>query len=163
MTHLTEGWKYVLNNETQLRRLVRQCCRGQYHLCEDIWCDVVIARTPRLVEVTYDGSVPLEAYVIRSLRWYIFKWLNGKGTKALCEDIDMIDESQEPMYTVDHDVSDEVQYLLRGLDEYDRSILIMHLIAGHNLTEIGDILGVSKGTARNHYLRALERARENID
>jgi DNA-directed RNA polymerase specialized sigma24 family protein len=48
---------------------------------------------------------------------------------------------------------------LEKLNEYDRWLIVSRHVHNINFTTIADELGVSKGTVRTHYMRAIERCR----
>jgi DNA-directed RNA polymerase specialized sigma24 family protein len=48
---------------------------------------------------------------------------------------------------------------LASLSEYDRWLIVSRHVHKVNFTTIADELGVSKGTVRTHYMRAVERCR----
>lgn len=162
------AWEFIRLHEKELKGLVKRSCRGRFDLCDDIWCDVIVARTEQCMS-TWDEALgsSLKQHVFRALKWYVFKWLNKQLHLRYVEG--QLAARHSPLYDetacsftpfVDFERSDEVQYILSQLDEYDRSLLELYHLGGLTFEAIGDILNVSKGTARNHYILALEKARD---
>jgi DNA-directed RNA polymerase specialized sigma24 family protein len=55
---------------------------------------------------------------------------------------------------------DLVKNILSELSEYERSLLLLAHTKDLNYREIGELVGIAKGTARLHCLQALARAKE---
>jgi RNA polymerase sigma factor (sigma-70 family) len=152
-----EAWEWLIANETAVNGLIRKSCRGAYHLQDEL-LEEVYDRVVRVYE-THDPrfDVPVTPYVMRSLRWYLWKWMNKNylqlSTQPLPEDKPAPDE----LGKLEH--IDEVQYILSRLDRHDRHLLALKHLAGMTFEQMGEALGVTKVTARKHYLRALREAR----
>jgi len=58
---------------------------------------------------------------------------------------------------------DSLSNNLESLNGYDRWLIVSRHVHNVNFTTIADGLGVSKGTVRTHYLRAIERAKGNTN
>lgn len=61
-------------------------------------------------------------------------------------------------YTPDFETSDLVQYILEGVSEYHRLLLVLRFYQELTLKEIADVVGCSKGTIHNHMRQAMAEA-----
>ena len=161
MTMFVEAcWKFLEKEDRRVRKMLRKACRGRYELCEEMYCEVVLQYAPRLFETYDETKGELIPYIINSLRWYCFKWMNkrAKSKDVFHEDVQDIDPPEEPQ-VLDLDLKDEVESLLKGLSEYDRYLLVAYHCGGLTFAEIGEALGIGKATALRHYHAAMSRAR----
>ena len=157
---MSKGWRYVIEREEWLRNICSQSCRGCFHLVDEIYSDVVFVRVPRMVDETFipELGVPLDAYIKRNLRWYIFKYLNARMEVYATECDDVTEIETEPFYYVDRSTFDTVQDIMKGLDDYDKHIMYLHVVEGMSFTDMSALLDTPRSTVRLHYLRALEKA-----
>jgi RNA polymerase sigma factor (sigma-70 family) len=158
----SKGLEFLERHWSMILKLAQQRSRGRPQVAEML-VDVAVDRVPRAVELyneSHESGCTLEEYVFDSLRRYMIKKLMHyeKRLTAPLEDWD-----GEYITSNDHDIKEEVQYLLQDLDTYHRELLIAYHL-GYSFQEIGEALGLSKSTIRKHYNRAIEfiRARENI-
>ena len=61
------------------------------------------------------------------------------------------------------ELSNPIQEALSQLNELERNILMLHIDAGLNITEIASIVGKSRQSVHYRYNRALEKLRRSID
>lgn len=153
-------WEFLLENEKGLRLLCRQMCRGRIDLCDDLYSEII----DRVHDVykNYDGtSASLKTHMYKNLRWYLWKWMNRRGRKYAEREQESLPEEYDVAgaASLNLDDADEVNVILSRLSDYDRLLLMMYHMQGLTFQEIGTVIGATKGTVRNHYLKALERAR----
>lgn len=148
-------WQFFLDNESTIRRYAKRIAYGKQDVIDEL-CSEAALRIGRIVE-TYDSSygVTLKQYAMRSV--YLYMW---KHYKSLCKNVCVEFQEQDVPQFVDHDAREWVNTILSKLDDYDANLLTCYYIYGFTHKEIADKLGVSKGTARNHCITALERAKE---
>lgn len=155
---MTDPYEFIVLHTPALRRLCRSKCRGRFDLCDDLWSECVVERMPSIFK-RYDGSLGASqlTHAYACLKWYMWKWMNRfeRSGHGELRDVGRADKS-----LLNLDSKDEVQYLLRGLSEYDRLVITLYHIEGLTFKEIGEHLGVCKCTARNHYLRSLKNVRD---
>jgi RNA polymerase sigma factor (sigma-70 family) len=154
---VSDGLRWLAEHEPEVRRLAKRSCRGRYDLVDDLW-EEAIDRVPRMVDDLWDGERPVYPYVMANLRMYFWKWMNAQMDRheMTCP---LPDDLAAPQPSVDPDVREQVQAILEQLDPYDAALLSLCKLAGLTFEEIGHTMGVSKGTAWNHYQNALTAAR----
>jgi RNA polymerase sigma factor (sigma-70 family) len=156
-------WDFLLEEDASIRRVLRNSCRGHHELLEDLYDEVVLHYVPRLFE-TYDvGKGDIKQYVLRSLRWYCFKWMNRRAQDKTrhYEDV-YVHDPEDGHLSVDLGTRDQVQSILTGLSEYNRFLLVSYYLGSMTYQEIAETLGLAKSTVRKHLLIALREARELV-
>lgn len=161
---MDECWEFIELYHDSLRGLVKRTCRGRYDLMEEIWSDVIIARTQECID-TWDGvSSALRTHVFGNLRWYIWKWLNFQCTRMGREtpvgELPKCLPSREDGNLIDLERHEVVQIILDRLPEYERGLLTLYYLEGLSFEEISEVLGTCKSTARTHVMKALAIAQE---
>jgi len=151
-------YEFVVEYMDAIERVARHSCRGRYDLVDELIEDA-IDRAPRIIELwdpTY--GIPLHVYVLNTMRRYMWKWMNKNFARL--EKNELLEDEHAQPQSFDLDTRDQVNTILERLDEYDRTLLVLYFFRGNTFKEIGGILNVSKGTARNHFRIALRRAKE---
>lgn len=148
-------WKdFLVEHDAALQRLCNKMSRMNHAYAGDLYNEVVLERLPRICELWTPCKGPLYNYAMRNLRWYMFKWMNGRHShQELLKDV-----VHYSTHEVELEHKDRVYQLLKGLSEYDQWLLWTKA-QGFTFEEIGAAAGCCKVTARNRYLRALARAR----
>lgn len=156
-----DHWEFVEENYEGIRNLCRRMCRRRYDLVDDMLSDMVTTYVPAIFEnwdPTFDVPPDKKAWV--DLKWYCWKWMNRRMRTEVIRFPQLEFEEEIPDKRKDeHDLRDEVQTLLSKLSAYDSAMLSMHLLCSMTFEDIGNALDISKGTARNHYIKALNRAK----
>jgi DNA-directed RNA polymerase specialized sigma24 family protein len=153
------GFEFLVKYEAQIRHLAVQSCRQRYDLIDELWAEAV-DRTPRIVEILWDGQRDLWTYVRGNLRWYFFKKLNANMSRY---------EKQEPLYErgvspdSDRETTDQVHTIMARLSCYDQRLLQMHDGEGRSFGDMAIILGIAKGTVHSRYHTALKHARAVVE
>lgn len=156
------AWSLLEREYEPLRRLCRKYARGQKELVDDLMADVITLRMPGVINTYKLGSsATLRTHVFACMKWYLYKQMHARdkhhkrwGAELTSNrGVDSIDTTA---------ANDEVQYILSILSPYDRSLLSLYHLCHVGFEELGDILGVSYGTARKHYRQALTRAQEAV-
>lgn len=158
----SETWDFILQYEPGLRALCRKACRGREDVLDELW-EECLDRVPRIIETwDPDYGVGLWTYLARSLRLYLWKWMNANMRRmARHESI----KGSQGSYSPDHSklvLSDEVQYYLQGLSDWDRWLLTTYYAEGYTFDEMGSVLNVTKGTVRLYVQAALARAKHQV-
>lgn len=160
LTDAEVGLKWLAANWERVAYLARKACRGRYDLIADLIGEAVDRVTG--IASNYEPALgSQDAHMITNLRWYMFKWMNANAKRLSRHS--PLGDSEEWLPGVEHqlpdlDGKDLVQEVLAGLSELDRTLLLLYHAHGMTHEEIGRRLGVSKGTARLHCIRALEAA-----
>ena len=97
------------------------------------------------------GRASFITYARVQLRWELRRRARRTTGELLCE---------PTARTVNQWARDEVDSILSKVDEYDRTVLVMHYMVGMTFRDMGEAMGVSKSTARYSVERALRRCRE---
>lgn len=146
-----DHWEFFKKNESLIKSMCSKFSCGDSWIADDLYTEAAL-RCQRV----WGMHSPNEKRALAVLRWYLWKKRNLIVKRSvqegeLCVDIP---------YTLPDipEVTDEVLYIIRDLDEYDKALLWWHA-EGFTFKEIGGALGVSASTARNHYVNALELAR----
>jgi len=124
------------------------------HLVDVLWSECV-DRCERIREL-WDGERPLNNFMRKNLKWYIFKKSRkeakrAKGDKQLPRD---------PRGQCDEQLCDLPEVILSRLSPEHRQLLVWKHVDEMRFEDIADALGKAKGTAVLYYQRALEAARE---
>ena len=98
------------------------------------------------------GKAGFGTYLYAALRRRYLGWLRSRR-RAVAEQKYEREAPPEP------ELDDTVQYILEGLDEYDRGLLVLKYWEGLTLQEIADAVGCSKATISVDVQRALRKAR----
>ena len=127
----------------------------------------------------WDQTIPLKQ--LEPLSWHIKKYINNQlrsevndtlRHKNRKEDMEYhtalegfpASKTGEPEHCiVSKELSDPMQEALSQLNELERNILMLHIDAGLNITEIASIVGKSRQSVHYRYNRALEKLRRSID
>lgn len=72
---------------------------------------------------------------------------------------DDVREPVERAYLPDLETSDYIQYLLTGLCEFHRALIVLRFFEGMSFTQMADITGMPKSTVIYHMNQALEECR----
>lgn len=158
---MDEHWKFILDNEKELRNLCRIMCSHRYDLQDEAFSQVCF-RMPQIFS-TFDVRIgaSIKTHAFKNARWYLWKWLRGPHVRRPKQEAEWESLPDEvPEEIIDLDLPMEVQQIMDRLSEYDRTLLLLYHVHSYTFQEIADYLDVVKGTARNHYLAALKRARE---
>jgi len=181
---------FILEHESTLRGTLRNCCRKQFHLLDDLWSDVVIECVPRAIN-TYDPTKgELLWHVCHTVRWYTMKWLNRRlrdGEREVA--ISLFSPGDTPIWDslyvlqpVNYDTAalqdktiavdsrldaigdrELVQTILRELSEYDRTLIHLYYVLGWTYGEIASQLGCVESTIRAQCDIALWSAKKIAD
>ena len=157
---LAAAWEFILEEQQALKRLCASMSRRDRILAEDMMSDVIPVYVPKAIACWDATKSSLRGHVMRSVRMYLWKYSNyrhapGDGTLEDASGARRMRVEVEPVA----DLRDEVRHVLAQLPPYERSLLHMYHMCSLTHEEMADVLGVSKGTARVHYRRALELAR----
>lgn len=153
-----EAWKWLTEHEVEVRNLTYKACRGAEYLCDELM-EVVYDRIIRIHDL-YDASfdVPRDAYMYIQLKWYLWKWMNKNYRKLavvpLSDDIGQYEDDAKL------DTADEVQFLLDQLSPYDRELIVLRHLGGLTYEAMGEVLNVTKTTARKYCLAVEQKLRE---
>lgn len=159
---LEVAWSAYEAELESLRIICATLSRGSRYTPEELLSEVA-SRMPGIVS-TYDATkgASFRTHVRESAKRYAWKLVTRhcfnkqeQRTRNLADGEDVVGHEQ-----ADRDTQDEVQYILEGLDPYHRSLLLLRFMCDFSYDEIAGVLGVGKGTARAHTLRAIELARE---
>lgn len=158
------AWKFLIENESRLRSMCRNACRGSTIDPDDAWCDVCVARMPRIAEL-YDETVgELWPYAANNLRLYLQKYV----AKRMGEPVvlyDHYDQSSNPFeqeYEVEYIQRIRVLEVLDSVDDQQRLLLVLKFFHGLTFEEMALFLGCSVGNAYKRYTQALRTAMENM-
>jgi len=161
-------WEFIVENEAALRATCRFMCRGRYDLVDDLFCDCCVARAEDIwntYDPTHESGASLDTHMFGNMRRYMWKWMNRMGRpygeRHYVQPADDFDAGGNHAFVAIDD-RDEVQYILERLPEFQRTVLLMYLAKDMTFAEMADVMGCARGTARNHYLRALAAARELV-
>lgn len=153
---MTDAWTWLLENEEVVRRTIRWRV-GKDH--EDESFQRIALRIHNIMN-TYDPrkGASLKTHMLRNISWYAWKhscspyghW-KEKDWEVLPDDVLGPPPAESKLELVE---------ILEQLEDYDRTLLILYHMYDFTFQEIADKLGIVKGTARNHYLRAMKRAQE---
>lgn len=171
---------FIEANWKTLRGVCANSCRGQKHLIDEMFSDVVFSRVQNAFR-TFDTShgVPLERHVFSTVRWYCFKWMNERSRKAAREPLfcDLQSESYSNDSNAKVDLNsyqanlvdnttldaiiageckEEVQSLLSNLSPLMRRIVYLHDAMQWTHEEIGQQFGYSRRWADDQYLQAIK-------
>jgi len=150
---MIDPWRYARENEAHIRRVASRLCHGNPDIVEDLVGEAMV-RLPRIAE-TYDPTrkVKFHTYATVCLRWYMSKMLRKRNKTR--ED-DFVEEP-EFLHAFDLDEEEEVSNMLEGLHWRERRAVRAKVLENLTFEEIGDEMGVAKGTARNYYLRGIAK------
>jgi RNA polymerase sigma factor (sigma-70 family) len=151
-------WEWFIENEALILKIVRVSCRGRADLQDELY-EQCLDRFPRLWEL-YDPNkgAKLSTYVYRSLRFYLWKWMNANAARL--DRFEALELDIEKEHSFDFDTHERVQSILEKLPKFERDILIMRHFKAMTYERMGEVLGVCKSTARNYVLTAEAKARE---
>lgn len=164
------AWSFIEREYESLKYLCVRYSRGQQDLVDDLMADVITLRMPGVV-ATYKlgASATLRTHVFANMKWYLMKQMDARDKHHVRFGATLVSgESGQENHGEDSTIvdvaaaSDEVQYILSLLTPYDRSLISLYHLCHVGFEELGDILGVSYGTARKHYRQALARAKESV-
>lgn len=90
--------------------------------------------------------------------------LSGRAPDGSVKDLDSgaFGKVDEALKTEGIASPEEALALLSGLEETDRTILLLHVLAGFRTREIGDMLSLAPGTVRSRESRALKKLRKEL-
>ena len=118
---------------------------------------------------TYDSrkGASLKTHVLTVLRWYIFKMTTSGPAvhQRRAEKLRRAVELSAPTRLtedppVELDASSQVNYILAGLNEDQRTMLVLRYIEGWSLKDVADYFEIGHTAASQRIREALEAARE---
>lgn len=160
------AWDFILENHDALHRLARRMSRGDKVLEEDIMSDVVPTYVPAAINTWDPTKRSLQGHVMYTVRMYAWKYSNYRHSPGDVSVEVLSDSGYDPSARLSEtdmlELREEVGYILELLPPYERGLLSMYHLCGLTHEEMAGVLEVSKHTARLHYHRALEVARDVI-
>lgn len=149
-------FEWILEHEKWIRALCRRMS-AQDH--EELYAECV-DRVAAIMN-TWDSfrGTSLNWHIKNNLKWYCIKHLKRKARRHREFPNIERDAVHNNSSTSNRELKEEVTAILKQLDLYDQRLLVLYHLEDMNFEEIGNVLGVSKSTARNHYYKALEAAR----
>lgn len=107
------AFKYVVDNEKRIRSLLTKAARGDLDLSAEMFSEVVLERIIRIFEL-YDGVRPLENYVLNSIRWYAFKYVNKRKAHQHIDEVEITREETPSHLDALDALSDIERYLIEA-------------------------------------------------
>lgn len=160
------GLQWVAWNMERVRKICEWGCRGRRDLVDDLFSECVDRADRCMLNYDYDKGT-LHAHMKASLKWYVWKFMNrharvktcGKlGTGSLPYDPAVDRRAYRPRLLEESADREELEEVMCQLPEQQQHILKMKHAEELTYQQIGDVLGVSKGTARVRHLQALSAA-----
>jgi len=162
-------WEFVVQHEAELRRMCRRAVKQRLDLEEDLYSAVVIDRAESIYN-TYDpdhpSGAPLKTHMFINMRLYAHKWMATQGRPRAARFDVQLSDGHDVRTEENADLAERewVEVLLSRLDVYHQRIVRLYHWEGLTFQEIAHRLGYSaKGTARNHYIEALEQIVEVLE
>jgi RNA polymerase sigma factor (sigma-70 family) len=158
---IKSGLQWLADNYDNVMQVARQSCRKRYDLVDDLYGEAV-DRVGNITACYIPELGNRDAHMMTNLRWYFYKWMNKNAGRVSKHEqiVDYLDELCIEHILPDLDGKNMVQIVVDRLDEYNKTLLLLHYAQGMSYQEIGEHLDVSKGTARLHCINALRLARE---
>lgn len=169
---------FIIEHEQTLRGILRNCCRKQFHLLDELWSDVVLECVPRAFR-TYDPNKgELLIHVYHTVEWYVTKWFTKQFARVerepLLSDFSLGGYSHRDYNARVRDecidqrlgsVADRetVQTILGKLNEYDRTLLHLHYVLGWTYVAIAEHIGCAEKTIRTQCDNAIWNAKKIAD
>lgn len=148
---------FVIEHWKTLRGVVKNCCKNQYHLIDDIWSDVVYTAVFAAFS-TYDESIGLqtfEQHVFNTVKWYVVKWWSKRQLEyerqPRIDDI-KVELHQYYLHNIDIEAIEQVetvQTVLGHLTEFERQLFALRFGLGWSYQEIAKQLNVNRGLITN--------------
>lgn len=130
-------WKRVAANMGLGRKMAEKFDIHDEHIVTNIAIDTLL----RCVE-GYDASLAaFSTYASRSL-YRAFQRYRKHERKFE----HLLDDTLGGMFSIEHEDKDMVQFIMNGLDEYDKRILLLRYWQGLSMQQLADVLGVVKST-----------------
>lgn len=156
-----KGLDWLVKNDSKVRKL---CERLQvFHNADDTYgyaIDAIIEKFD-IWASKYDAvrCASFDAWILISIGYALRTLARASNNpKIILQPLtDQIEAGA--LYTNGEECDCELITSLSKLSQYDRFLIVARHVQKVNFTDIADQLGVSKGTIRAHYLKAIERAR----
>lgn len=166
--HNHNAWQVLIDNEKPIRRILYKLDRRKV---DEMWTDVVLERIQRIV-MLFDPGYPnsedlpekerLKNYVCTNIFWYAKKYLARNANLAAKHKHVPLDDNSLSI-TFDTDNRELVNTLLSKLSKRSAAIIFMRHMQDEGFQEIGEALGLSRGSARLHYAKAIEEAKTYLE
>lgn len=157
----TEALNIAVNWLPQIKIVAARACRYAPHIQS---CEVESYLVSRMHGILVNYSPQLSAlstHVSRNLNWYAYKFVCAECRRnTLSQQTDKKLREYKYKQIFNLDARDEVSNILGGLSDYHQILLYMRYVMEMTQEQIADELGISKSSARNHCLDALNEARE---
>jgi len=86
----------------------------------------------------------------------------GPAAAAVLDDQIAVDVDPAAMYADDSDVVESIRAALRQLPDFEREIVVLHVLAGLTFQETAEVIGRPLGTVTSSYRRAIEKIRQTV-
>jgi RNA polymerase sigma factor (sigma-70 family) len=146
-------WKSVLKNMGLCFAVARRLGLGEEAVYD---CGIsALARAVQGYDVT--RGVKFSTYAYTAIYREMRAWAGQQ-----CYEPSIPDGWDVPVEdSTKHEDHEVLQYILKSLCEYDRTLLVLHYLKGFTYEELGKLTGVTKGTVHAHLKKALRRAQEH--
>lgn len=164
--------RYVASHFIYLRRVVSLNCSRE-HL-DDCFSDIVYTAISKAFDTYVESmGVAFDTHAIGYVKRYCQKWYAQRDLDAnrlwaslsAAEDNKNDKSSQLAVAPLDElllDASDEVQYVLQGLDKTQKAVVHLRLVEQWEWKQIAtDVLGVSVATAISYFNNAMLIVNQN--
>lgn len=152
-TYSKSTWQRVIDNMGLGAHIARIFGINDEHVINPITIDTLL----KCAEGYDSAKASFSHYASRSLYRAFQRYRRyEKMTIGLPDDL----EGEE--FCFEHDRRDMVQLAMKGLDEYDRRVLLLYYWQGLSMQDIADLLGVVKSTVWLEIQRILTLCRRTV-